>query len=53
MKIGTSLNLYSQYAKQKILSYEEIFIDSPVNLDMKICKMLFNSLDNDIHDSRI
>ena len=47
LKIGTYMNLYAQFAKKEFCSYEEIFLDSPINVEENISKLFFKALENE------
>lgn len=43
-KIGSNLNLYASIMKNEIQNYEEITLESSVNMDVKVSESLFKDL---------
>ena len=52
LKIGSYMNLYSEYAKKNFNSYEEIYMNTPIGLENHICEVFFKALEKEEYDAK-
>lgn len=52
MKIGTEMNDYANFAKKQFKSIDIKDLKSSIDLDYKICSVLFKKLENEQFDAK-